>query len=105
TSNMVNVSLNTQAVKLESLFLRPIMASLHGLWSFAGFIGGAIGGMMIGAGIVPYQHFIFILVLVVIMALFFSRSLIPEGPSQRTMGQGRFTWPDRSLLGLGLLAF
>ncbi len=105
TSNMVNVSLNTQAVKLESLFQRPIMASLHGLWSMAGFLGGAIGGIMIGAGVVPYQHFIFILILVMILGLFFSRSLIPEGVSKRTVGQTSYSWPDRSLLGLGLLAF
>lgn len=105
TSNMVNVSLNTQAVKLESLFLRPIMASLHGLWSLAGFVGGAIGGIMIGAGIVPYQHFSLILIFVVLMALYSSRSLITEEPGKRVIGEARFTWPDRSLFGLGVLAF
>ncbi len=105
TSNMVNVSLNTQAVKLESLYERPIMASLHGLWSLAGFVGGGLGAVMIGAGVVPYQHFLLVLTIVVFMALYSSRALLVDRPGKNTVGEGRFSWPDRTLMRLGLIAF
>lgn len=105
TSNMVNVSLNTQAVKLESLYERPIMASLHGLWSLAGFVGGGLGAVMIGAGVVPYQHFLLVLTIVVFMALYSSRALLVDRPGKNTVDEGRFSWPDRTLMRLGLIAF
>src|ERR1700730_12408426 len=37
--NMLNISINTQAVGTESLYHKPIMASFHGIWSMAGFSG------------------------------------------------------------------
>ena len=33
--NTVNISVNTQAVAAERMYDKPIMASFHGLWSFA----------------------------------------------------------------------
>lgn len=105
TSNMVNVSLNTQAVKIESLYQRPIMASLHGLWSLAGFVAGAISALMIGSGIVPFKHFIFISIVVAMMVALFSHNLLPDVAGSRSVGGRSFKWPDRSLMGLGLIAF
>src|SRR5260221_202032 len=45
--NMMNISINTQAVATETLFHKPIMASFHGIWSMAGFAGAAVGTMMV----------------------------------------------------------
>ena len=33
--NMMNISVNTQAVATETLYHKPIMASFHGVWSMA----------------------------------------------------------------------
>ncbi|HEX8678230.1 MAG TPA: MFS transporter, partial [Segetibacter sp.] len=41
--NMGNISMNTQAVGVEYLYKRNIMASFHGIWSLAGFSGAAVG--------------------------------------------------------------
>src|ERR1700733_6109643 len=56
--NMLNISMNTQAVGTEDLYGRSIMASYHGLWSLAGFSGAAAGTLMIGLGLAPLQHFL-----------------------------------------------
>jgi hypothetical protein len=37
--NVTSISINTQGVLMEKLLARPIMTSLHGLWSLAGFTG------------------------------------------------------------------
>ncbi len=42
-ANLINIAMNTQAVGVETLYGRSIMASFHGLWSLAGFSGAAIG--------------------------------------------------------------
>lgn len=41
--NLINIAMNTQAVGVESLYGRSVMASFHGLWSIAGFTGALIG--------------------------------------------------------------
>ena len=73
--NSVNISVNTQAVAVERLYHKHIMASFHGLWSLAGFSGAGIGTFMIGKGIDPFNHFIAIAVMVYIGVIVASRYL------------------------------
>ncbi len=58
--NLLNISMNTQAIGTEALYGRTIMASYHGIWSVAGFSGAAIGTLFIRLGWLPYQHFLVI---------------------------------------------
>lgn len=104
-SNMVNVSLNTQAVDIEALYQKPIMASLHGLWSLAGFVGAAIGTFMISHGIVPAHHFMVISVIALLTTLFNFKYLLPSAPYKKAIDRKKFSWPDKSLLVLGIIAF
>ncbi|MGZ3752662.1 MAG: MFS transporter, partial [Mucilaginibacter sp.] len=71
--NAANIAVNTQAVAAEKLYTKPIMASFHGIWSVAGFTGAGIGIFMIGKKIVPFEHFIVILILTVIGVIITSR--------------------------------
>lgn len=105
SSNMVNVSLNTQAVDLEAVYNKPIMASFHGLWSTAGFVAAAIGTVMIGNQIVPFKHFILISVICLICLYFSSKSLLNDTPKIKSAVKTSFSLPDKSLLGLGSIAF
>lgn len=73
--NAANIAVNTQAVAAERLYEKPIMASFHGIWSLAGFTGAGIGIFMIGRHIIPFHHFIVILVLIVIGVIVTSRQL------------------------------
>ena len=60
-ANFVNISMNTQAVGVEVLYGRSIMASFHGLWSLAGFAGAAFGTLFVSSGISPFFHFLMII--------------------------------------------
>ncbi|MFC5411462.1 MFS transporter [Larkinella bovis] len=102
--NMANISINTQAVGVEALYQRPVMASFHGLWSLAGFAGAMLGAFMIGAGIVPYQHFAAVLFFALAALAVASRYILPEDANTNA-DQPIFAKPDKSLLILGIIAF
>jgi len=104
SGNMMNISINTQAIGVEALYKRSIMASFHGLWSLAGFTGAAIGTFMLSKNVSPLIHFIIVACLITILALFmFPYSLKNEAGEQKS-GSG-FAWPNKSLLTLGIIAF
>jgi MFS family permease len=105
SGNMVNISVNTQAVNVESLYDKPIMASFHGLWSLAGFTGAAFGTFMMGEGIFPYQHFLVIMIVAIIALLISSKYIIPDEVNKTKSNEPLFAWPDKSLLNLGIIAF
>lgn len=43
----MDVSMNANAVEVESRLGRAIMSSSHGFWSLGGFVGGALGGLVL----------------------------------------------------------
>ncbi len=102
--NLMNISINTQAVGAESYYEKPIMASFHGIWSMAGFTGAAIGTFMVRFGILPGYHYLSISALALVILLVFSRLLIPQDRNQEEK-LPIFARPDRSILNLGLIAF
>lgn len=104
-ANLLNIAVNTQAVKVEEMYQRSIMASFHGIWSVAAFTGAAIGTIMIGANIEPAQHFLLILGIAVIGAFACARYLVKENPSTKEEKKPVFVMPDKSLLNLGIIAF
>lgn len=55
--NLINIAMNTQAVGVETLYGRSVMASFHGLWSIAGFSGALIATFFISKGFSPFFHF------------------------------------------------
>ncbi|WP_139922640.1 MFS transporter [Hymenobacter sp. DG01] len=103
-SNMANISINTQAVGVEALYDKSIMARFHGLWSLAGFAGAAIGSFMISHAIAPLPHFLLIAALV-IGGLLTARPFLLPADAPREADAPIFVLPDKSLLLLGVLAF
>ena len=102
-SNATNMSVNTQAVATEVLYPKPIMASFHGLWSLAGFIGAGIGTFMIGNGILPQIHFsIITTVIIIVVAICWNYLHNDQSPVSNSPA---FVMPDKSLITLGLIAF
>jgi MFS family permease len=102
--NMLNISINTQAIGTEALYGRTIMASYHGLWSLAGFSGAAIGTLFINLGWLPYQHFLVISASALMIVLTTSGRLILHD-AHAGGDQPIFARPDRSLINLGIIAF
>jgi MFS family permease len=102
--NMLNISINTQAIGTEALYGRTIMASYHGLWSLAGFSGASIGTAFISFGLLPWQHFLIVTVLAyIIVATISTRLIAVDAGSDEN--RPIFARPDRSLIDLGIIAF
>jgi MFS family permease len=102
--NMLNISMNTQAVGTESLYGRSIMASYHGLWSLAGFCGAATGTLLIGFGLSPVQHFLIISAFGVLIISAASKYVL-KNDFKSNKQEPIFVRPDRSLINLGIIAF
>lgn len=103
-SNLANISVNTQAVGVEALYGRSILASFHGIWSLAGFIGASLGTLMIAWHVVPTTHFALIATIVWLGVALLQACLLPTDPP-RPADQPLFVLPDKELLLLGVLAF
>ena len=47
---VLNVSMNVRAVELQHAYRRPIVSSLHAVYSAGGFLGAAVGGLLAHGG-------------------------------------------------------
>ena len=101
--NMCNISINTQAVGVESLYKRSIMASFHGTWSLAGFAGAAIGTFLVSQNITPFFHFIMISALLISMVVIIRKYTLEKDALHEN--QPLFAKPDAMLLKLGMISF
>lgn len=72
-ANLHNLSVNTQAVGVEKMYGRSIMATFHGLWSLAGFAAGIVGSLMAAHRIVPFYHYLGILAFGLLVVIFLHR--------------------------------
>ncbi|HEX8677624.1 MAG TPA: MFS transporter [Segetibacter sp.] len=103
-ANMINIAMNTQAVGVENLYGRSIMASFHGLWSLAGFTGAVLGSFFVSVGLTPLIHFSIICGITGMVALASFKSTLPN-ESNEEEAKPIFVKPDRGILILGLIAF
>jgi len=103
-ANFLNIAMNTQAVGVEGLYRRSIMASFHGLWSLAGFTGAAIGTFFVSEAINPFIHFLMIFFAGALLAMVSYKSTLPA-ETDTANKQPIFVRPDRYILLLGLIAF
>lgn len=102
--NTANIAINTQAVNIEARYGRSIMASFHGLWSFAGFAAAGIGTFMIGENVFPSKHFLMISSLIILGITLSFKYLLPDEKSE--MGSSTlFVKPDKRLFLLGIIGF
>ena len=102
--NLLSVSANTQAVGLEALTKKQVMASLHGLWSTAGFVGAAFGSLMMSLGVSPALHFSFIFLFIIVGVALNAHAFL-HNPKTDSTRVRMFVRPPRAVLGLGLIAF
>lgn len=102
--NMGNISINTQAVAVEALYKRNIMASFHGIWSLAGFTGAGFGTFMSNLNIIPPYHFTLVFIITLLIFLVSFQYLV-RSDLQVKVKTPLFVLPDKSLLTLGPIAF
>lgn len=101
-ANFYNISVNSQAVFVEKMYGRSIMASFHGIWSLAGFTGAAVGLVMVSLELLPWQHFAIIGLTTIICAVIFIAGALD---AKSDSSQAGFAWPDKKIMQLGLIAF
>ena len=100
----LDVSMNAQAVAVEARYQRPILSSVHGLFSVGGVAGAAAasGAMALGAG--PVWHVAAVTIACVGLVTLAVGGLLPSAPRSEPVAPV-FVKPPVTLLGLGLLAF
>jgi MFS family permease len=112
-SGLMDVAMNAHGALVERYYGRPVMASLHGLWSVGGLVGAVTGGLAARAGWTPARHFAVaalclgaLLVAGTWRLLPASLDVAPAGPrggAERRRGSG-MPW-SRPLLLLGVVGF
>ncbi|WP_434616177.1 MFS transporter [Azospirillum sp. B2RO_4] len=95
----MDVAMNAQGALVERRLGRPIMSSLHGMWSLGGLAGAGLGGLLLPLMPAAAQAALVSAGLLVLFLALQGRFL-PD----RNAGGGGLVLPDRKTLLLGLLA-
>ncbi|WP_035807241.1 MFS transporter [Lunatimonas lonarensis] len=104
--NIMNISLNTQALAVEKAYGRNILSSFHGSWSLAGFAGAGLGALMVFFQLSPVQHYLVIGVLGFALLAFARPYILPDGTGKSaTEGGFVFKKPDSLIFRIGLVGF
>lgn len=101
--NLVSMAANTNSIEVQTLHPKPVIATFHGIWSMACFVGVAIGAFMISNGIIPFWHFLGIGILTIVIVFIVKRK--PERTKISKEKTAFLVKPDRYLFILGLIAF
>lgn len=102
--NVMNISLNTQALDFEDELGRNILASFHGLWSSAGFVGAGLGAGLILLQFTPELHYTVVMGISILIIVFAQKFILKE--KKTSEGGGLILRrPDALLLRIGMIAF
>ena len=102
----LDVSMNEQAVVAERRQGRPIMSSLHALFSAGGLAGAAMGGMMAAGGFRPLVHFALAATAFTLLALVAGPHLPGMDAAERSLAvetKPSLVRPSRALLALAAI--
>ena len=100
----MDVTMNAHAVEVESYCGKPIMSSLHGMWSVGGVVGASAGGLLVGQGVSQQAHLAMVAALLLVGVLITRRYLPPSTTHDEVAGP-KFALPSAAMLGLGCLIF
>jgi fucose permease len=100
----LDVSMNAQAVALETRAARPMMSSFHGLWSVGGLVGAGGAAAALHAGLSSLAHLAAAAALFGSLAAAGCLGLLPATDDVQTE-RWRAMRPTGALVGLGAIAF
>lgn len=112
----IDVAMNAHGVQVQNLYGKPIMSSLHGLFSVGGLLGSLGLGFLVKLGLEPLHAAIGIGILLIIITVsqyrhlfhFITEKEIIQQFNQPKAAQeegSRHLWLHRSVLFLGLMCF
>ena len=99
----VDISVNAYAVAMEARLDRPMMSTMHGLFSLGGLLGAGVTVVAAARGLDARPQFLATALLIAALALVLGQRLIEVGG--RDTSAPMFVMPSRSLIGLGVFAF
>ena len=99
----LDVSMNAQGVAVEKHHWRPIMSSLHGMFSLGGMAGAAATGMIATLEVALLPHFVAIAALVCALGVAACRPMLPAAIEAGAEGPG-FARPSLRILLPGVVA-
>lgn len=112
----IDVAMNAHGVQVQNSYGKPIMSSLHGLFSVGGLFGSLGLGFLIKMGLNPVHAAITISILLVLLMVIQFRNLFDYTTEQEMILKfshideakavsSRFQWFNSSVLLLGLMCF
>ena len=102
--NLFTLSTNTQAVAVQGLYKKSIMATFHGIWSMGSFAGAGFGLLMIYFNVVPLYHFISVSLVMAIAILIFIGGTLHQIPIKQP-AKKFLSLPDKYLVKFALICF
>lgn len=102
--NLTNIAMNTQGLTVQAFLKKPILSSLHAMWSLGAFSAAAVSGWASGHGISMQHQFLLVSVLTALFSVFFFYFLLPDEANPSSPSKV-FALPNRPLLMLGLICF
>lgn len=112
----IDVAMNAHGIQVQNLYGKPIMSSLHGLFSLGGLFGSLGLGFLIKLGLNPVYAIISIALLMTVITLTQYTDLFPliverqaiarfSGGEKPMESNRRFSWLQGSVLFLGVMCF
>jgi MFS family permease len=102
--NLMNLSMNAQAIGVQSLYNRSIMSSFHAVWSMAGFAGAAFGYLMVTLNILPAWHLLGVSLVLSALTLYYYKDALDQQPDHK-IKRSIFSLPPKGMLVFSLICF
>ena len=102
--NLMNLSMNAQAIGVQALYSRSIMSSFHAIWSMAGFAGAALGYLMVTLNIIPAWHLLGVSLILSALTLYYYGDTLDQQPDHK-MKRPVFSLPPKGMLVFSLICF
>lgn len=102
--NLMNLSLNTQAVDVQALYNRSILTTMHGIWSLAGFAGAGLGYLMVLFNVSTRWHLLSVSIVLVLVAILGYPYTLEKKPVPQEK-KPVFSLPDKQMMKFALICF
>jgi fucose permease len=102
SAGSLDVAMNAQGSAIQNERGRPILSSLHGLWSLGTMAGGAISAGLTTLGVGVEDQLLSEAPLLLVLVLLASRPMLPGGHGS---AGAAFARPERALLALAVVVF
>jgi MFS family permease len=103
-SGVTDIAMNANGAAVERRYGRPILSSLHGLWSIGGFVAAGTTALAIALGVPAELHLVCASLVLGGLGLAACTQLMPAAPPTGTLHHTPRVRPSRRLLGLALIS-